>query len=452
MKKNILSIVSFSIILVILSVFGLYSFFDKDEAISEMENRSLAQKPTFSLSSYFSGNFSTDFEEYYNDQFPLRNTLVKLSNKIESFYSCFKIGDGATIIQGQGGVGEGEALSRPYEENTTENETTSISTESTEAESSTVNTTVPETKKPENAVNVDENSKETVYSAQYVILLGNRAMEMYTNSYKKIDNYVNTLNKFKRTMPDTKIYCMLAPTSIEFYAPKKYNDGKSKSQYQGIKYAYSKLNGITPIDAYSEIAPHTDEYLYFRTDHHWTARGAYYAYRAFAKTANFEPVDINSLKTGTLKPFLGSLYRATQSTVLEKDPDYLEYFIPQTNTTAIAANDSAMKKSYKIKVINTNITSKNKYLSFVEGDHPVIKITTDAPVKRSILVIKESYANAFVPWLCNNYSEIYVIDPRKLSVNIASFVKTNSIQEVMFLNYMFIPSNKTYMEALNKMG
>ena len=245
---------------------------------------------------------------------------------------------------------------------------------------------------------------------------------------------------------------MLAPTSIEFYAPKKYNDGKSKSQYQGIKYAYSKLNGITPIDAYSEIAPHTDEYLYFRTDHHWTARGAYYAYRAFSKTANFEPVDIKSLETGTLKPFLGSLYRATQSTVLEKDPDYLEYFVPKTNTTAIAANDAAMNKSYKIKVINTNITSKNKYLSFVEGDHPVVKITTDAPNKRSILVIKESYANAFVPWLCNNYSEVYVIDPRKLSVNIAGFVKANSIQEVLFLNYMFIPTNKTYMEALSSMG
>ena len=60
--------------------------------------------------------------------------------------------------------------------------------------------------------------------------------------------------------------------------------------------------------AYPEIAAHTNEYLYFRTDHHWTARGAYYAYRAFANTAGFTPVEINSLRTGKLSPFLGTLY------------------------------------------------------------------------------------------------------------------------------------------------
>ena len=85
--------------------------------------------------------------------------------------------------------------------------------------------------------------------------------------------------------------------------------------------------------------------------------------------------------------------------------------------------------------------SSNKYLAFLGGDHGVTKITTDAPGNRSIVVIKESYANAFVPWLCNNYKTVYVIDPRQINVNLANFVKTNSIDEVLFLNYMFIPTN-----------
>ena len=447
MAKKLITIVSFAVIFIILSAFGLCSLFDKDEAISEAENRTLAQKPSFSLTSYFSGEYTKLFEEYYNDQFPARNALVKLSNKIEAFYSSLRVGDGATIIQSQGGVGEGEALSRPVETDTKENSSNTVDTTDSPTNSSDSQST-----KPENAVSVDDDVKETVYSAQYVILLNNRAMEMYSNNYKKIDGYIDTLNRLKKGLPDTKVYCLLAPTSIEFYAPKKYNNSNSKSQYQGIEYAYSKLKDITPIDAYSAIAPHTDEYLYFRTDHHWTARGAYYAYTAFSKVAKFDPVDIKSLETGVLKPFTGSLFRATQSTVLEKNPDYLEYFVPKTTTTAIAANDAAMKESYKIKVINTNITTSNKYLAFVEGDHPVVKITTDTPGNRSILIIKESYGNAFVPWLCNNYKEIYVIDPRKLTVDISSFVKSNFIQEVMFLNYMFIPTNNTFMDALNKMG
>ena len=100
MKKiqKILTAVSFSVVLAVFTVVGFYSFFDKDEKVSEMENRNLAQKPSFSASSYFSGDFASKFEEYYNDQFPGRNGLVKISNKIKSFYSFLKIGDGATVI------------------------------------------------------------------------------------------------------------------------------------------------------------------------------------------------------------------------------------------------------------------------------------------------------------------------------------------------------------------
>ena len=218
-------------------------------------------------------------------------------------------------------------------------------------------------------------------------------------------------------------------------------------------YIYEQLKDITPVNAYAEMAAHTDEYLYFRSDHHWTTLGAYYAYRTFAKVAGFTPVDKNTLQTGKLSPFLGLFYKDTKSTALSNDPDYVEYFIPPVNTTAIASDsDAAMSNSYSIKVINTETTSSNKYLAFVGGDHGVVKITTDAQSDKSIVVIKESYANAFVPWLCANYKTIYVLDPRQLTVKLADFVKTNSIDEVLFLNYMFIPSNPKFMNALENMA
>lgn len=443
--QKVLSVISFSIIIAVFTVVGFYSFFDKDEKSSEMENRNLAQRPSFSLSSYFSGDFTSDFEEYYNDQFPARNMLVKISNKIEAFYSFLTIGDGETIIKNNGGVGDGEALS--HEEETA----ASTIPDSTQSPSTTESST--ETTQPQNAVTVPDDAQETVYTSNYIVLLGNRLMEQYTNVYKKMDVYAETLNRLKSEMPDTKVYSLMAPTSIEFYAPKKYNTGKSHSQYMGINYIYDELNGITTVDAYSQLAAHTNEYLYFRSDHHWTARGAYYAYLAFAQQAGFTPVDINTLETGKLSPFLGTLYRATQSSVVEKDPDYVEYFIPSTQTEAIASDtDPTLTSHYKVKVVNTEITSSNKYLAFLGGDHGVTKITTDAPNERSIVVIKESYANAFVPWLCNNYKTVYVIDPRQMDVKLASFVKSNNIDEVLFLNYMFIPTNSKYMTALENMG
>lgn len=442
--QKILTVFSFSIVLIVVASVGFYSFFDNDEKSSEMENRNLAQKPAFSLSSYFSGDFASRFEEYYNDQFPGRNGLVKISNKIESFYSSLKLG-GTTVIKKQGGIGDGEALSHEEESNVSSSD-----------ENTTYAQTEPdsyETTQPKSVVTVAEDAKETVYSSQYIILINNRLMEEYTNVYKKMDIYAAALNKLKAQLPDVKVYSLMAPTSIEFYAPKKYNTGKAHSQYQGINYIYGELKDITPIDAYSEISKHTDEYLYFRTDHHWTSLGAYYAYCAFAKKAGFTPVNKDILQTGKLSPFLGTLYKATQSAAVEKDPDYVEYFIPATSTTAIASDTSAsLSNSYSVKVINTEIKSSNKYLAFLGGDHGVTKITTDAPGDRSIVVIKESFANAFVPWLCNNYKTIYVIDPRQINVNLASFVKTNSIDEVLFLNYMFIPTNAKFMTALENMG
>ena len=112
---------------------------------------------------------------HYNDQFPGRNGLVKISNKIKSFYSFLKIGDGATVIKNNGGIGDGEALSHEDESNA---ETTG---EQTTTPSETAKST--ETTQPINAAEVDETGKETVYSNQYIILLDNRLMEQYTNVY-----------------------------------------------------------------------------------------------------------------------------------------------------------------------------------------------------------------------------------------------------------------------------
>ena len=284
--------------------------------------------------------------------------------------------------------------------------------------------------KPKNAVSVSDDVKIKTYSGTSLIEIGNRVMEPYGNAYKNMKAYADALNRLKAEMPDTKAYCLMAPTAIEFYAPSKYNTGVSKSQYEGMCYIYEQLKDITPVNAYAEMAAHT-----------------------FAKVAGFTPVDKNTLQTGKLSPFLGLFYKDTKSTALSNDPDYVEYFIPPVNTTAIASDtDAAMSNSYSIKVINTETTSSNKYLAFVGGDHGVVKITTDAQSDKSIVVIKESYANAFVPWLCANYKTIYVLDPRQLTVKLADFVKTNSIDEVLFLNYMFIPSNPKFMNALENMA
>ena len=244
---------------------------------------------------------------------------------------CRRSGGGdAAVVCGMREQGHPGRLFRAAGEQTTEERTTEPQTNE---DGSLV--------KPKNAVSVSDDVKIKTYSGTSLIEIGNRVMEPYGNAYKNMKAYADALNRLKAEMPDTKAYCLMAPTAIEFYAPSKYNTGVSKSQYEGMCYIYEQLKDITPVNAYAEMAAHTDEYLYFRSDHHWTTLGAYYAYRTFAKVAGFTPVDKNTLQTGKLSPFLGLFYKDTKSTALSNDPDYVEYFIPPVNTTAIASDTDA---------------------------------------------------------------------------------------------------------------
>ena len=102
-----------------------------------------------------------------------------------------------------------------------------------------------------------------------------------------------------------------------------------------------------------------------------------------------------------------------------------------------------------IPVVAESTQSTNKYMIFIEGDNALTKITTDAGTGRSLLILKDSFANAIVPWLCNNYSEIYVIDPRSLSSgDLAGFVKDNNIGEVAVVNYIMSTRNDKYIKGL----
>ena len=248
---------------------------------------------------------------------------------------------------------------------------------------------------------------------------------------------------------------MLAPTRMEFYGPEEYRTG-SHSQQMGISTAYLALNPeVTGVDAYSEIARHTDEYEYFRTDHHWTARGAYYAYKAFCESAGLTCTPLDSFQSGKLDDFVGSMYRYTQSENLKKNPDYVEYFLPRYDVSAESFSTADMTDGKPLRVISTNITDESsKYLTFIQGDKPLIKMVSSCGSGKKVLLIKESYGNALAPFLLDIFSEVYVLDPRQESIqgmNIPSFVENNGIDTVLFCNYTMVPSNSKYMNALNAM-
>ena len=416
---------------------GVVSFFDADKQISDKENRGLAKRPVAAWSNVFSGKFSSDFETYYNDQFPFRNLWLDFDAKMQVLFKGVG-GDQEIVVLDKKDDFGGQALHDESSQPTPDDPNPSSDAGAPES-----------TESVGNGVKDEDITEEK----NYIIIdkKTSRAMELYTNVKAKNAAYAQEVSRLARNLPGKTVYCMVAPTALEFYASEKYRVG-NKSQKTAIDELYASLtDGVKPVDAYTPISKHTSEYLYFRSDHHWTQLGAYYAHTAFAGVAGYKPGVINpNTPSGKLEGFLGSLFRSTQSSVLSDKPDTVQYWQPMTPCRVEYFNDVSMQNGKSISLITTNITNKSMlYLSFLEGDHPLVRINTDVKNGRSILVVKESYGNAIVPFLVENYENIYVIDPRKLKTNIPSFVSANDIGEVLCINYIFVPTNKEYMSAFS---
>jgi hypothetical protein len=446
------------IILFIVPVFaiGIISIFIQKPTFSLSENRMLKKSPAFNITTVFSDTFMKGFEDFYSDTFPFREQLMPLNKIINSIYMIGGNKGSALISIGDIDLGQGQtALSSvPSVSSNSSSSKSTSSHQTTSSSNVTSSQPVSSAPSPTGGSAVDSN---------VLYLLGNRIMEIYSHQPSKIDIYANVINRLNNDLPGVQIYSLLAPTSVQFYAPQTYHSG-NKDQQKSTDYLDSKLNpDIKPVSVISTIGQHTDDYLYFRTDHHWTARGAYWAYTGFAKAAGFEPVQLSQFTNiGRIDNFLGSLFKYIsiypQADAISKDPDYVEYFMPIVSTDTKVYSSTAMTNGVSIQVVNPNIGSgqSDKYLCFISGDNPLTKITTSVKNGKKILVTKESYANALIPFLTSHYEEIYVVDPRKFnssgkpSLNLPDFIKKQGIGEVLVINYSFAISNATFMNSFSK--
>ena len=412
----------------VLTVFGVISFVDEDKLISETENRALAARPQLTLSAIFSGKYTVEYENYYSDNFPARDFFIGVNSKLKNVLTRFSLGESTDVIisvdkSDDDFAGEGIDLGvTPQEDEGMK----------------------------ENTAQVTPDDEASIKGS--IIVSGDRAMEIYTYKEKDAQRYASIVNKTAAAMPEgVKLYSLVAPTAVEFYGTKTYREG-IHSQREAIKNIYSKLDkNVISVDAYSALVEKSEEYIYFRTDHHWTARGAYYAYDAFCKKAELTAPAIESFTTHRIEDFVGSLHRSSQADVLKKNPDYVECFELQVDATNTVYSSSEMTDGISTYIVAKKVNADNKYLAFISGDQPIEKITTSVKNGKKIVVLKESFGNAFVPFLCNNYEEIYVVDPRKVDLYLPDFVADNGIQEVLAINYCFGISNSKYCNELEKL-
>lgn len=408
--------------------------------VSQLESRTLKTKPTFALNKLFSGELTREYEEYFADTFIFRENFVKISGKIKELWAL-PGSDNVTLVINKGAnvaeVQKDKDNSPSTSNNSDDNEYLKQGNE----ENENPNTT--------NINNEDEQAKGEVLGR--VLVLNDKAMEIHTFNAAACEYYASFLNSFQEKLNDNNIsvYSLLAPTQIEFVTNKRYRN-LSSPQKKTIEYVNKNFNAkIIPINAYDALKPNTDKYLYFRSDHHWTALGAYYAYTAFMKTKGIEPIPLERYEVEQVSPYLGSLYSTTLGSKIRENPDTVFLYKPFIAHEYTVYYEGPLQTAL---LDMSHAKNKNKYGIFLSGDRPWGRITTEIKNDRKIVIIKDSYANAFVPFLLPHYEEIYIVDPRQFKLNIFQFIKDKGIQEVLFLNYILVTDHNGFTDLLKQMS
>ena len=452
------------LLLAAMALVGLWSLVDIDATESETENRKLAQMPKFSLSRLLDGSFVTELETYYSDTFPGREALLKANKALNKFYYFSGSEENAVVIVDfTNDVGAGGQAMQPVEPEQPE-QTTKPNVPEEPSEPASDAQTPPEPPEEPEEKEPDYDDQE-VTAAGSIIIMGSSAVDIPTATDSIIERYAQAVNNIENAVGDhARVISLVTPNSGQFYSPTEYHTGAHDQQAM-IELCYSNMNDdVLTVDAFSILEANKERDIYFRTDHHWTALGAYFAYTKFCETVGLEAIPLQRFESGTYDRFVGSMYTYTndlpQSTVLKENPDTLTYYLPIAETSAAFYADADVDNSvaYYCEVVNPELpdTEYNKYMCFMSGDHPAALITTDVegPVA---LVLKDSYGNAFLPFLTSHYSKIYVIDPRefnqdgKPSLDLISYVQEREVDDVILVNYTFMINSTKYVRWLNRL-
>ncbi len=512
----------------ILTVFCFCSLFTDSDGFSSFENRHLADRPVFSAKEFFVGDFTDKYETFLLDNFMFRDLSIISYQSYSNIMFLDAFSDNETVLAsvdvdafvtagGQDGLsGTAENVSDPSQPGTegelqhsgisapetadsqknvgvqtavqssqgengrTEGSHTQAGEQGSEASvqgqgqqsgqqpasdqvSGDRQTSGQEQGGTELAAGTTVNEQADTKLNNSLIIYGDRIM-MPTGSSGNLALYGEIMSEFAQIMPEVKVYSITGPTSAAFYASKKYSTG-GYDQSKAERIISGSAEGVTVVKAYDKLMEHSDEYIYFRSDVHWSAMGAYYAYAAFCESAEMEAADIeNDFTKDTYEPFLGGLYsqiyKLPQAARLKNNPEQLDYYIPKLghNVTLYTMGNRKSPRNVD-SIINTDFKSLGayKYACFAWGDQHLEEIRTDNPNGRKVLVLKDSYGSALIPFLVHNYSVVYVIDPKGfnnegcLDFDAKTLISEEKIDDVIFCFSIYGSARKIIRDSLTSL-
>ncbi|NLP26959.1 MAG: hypothetical protein GX365_06385 [Clostridiales bacterium] len=268
--------------------------------------------------------------------------------------------------------------------------------------------------------------------------------------YEKVDKAMEAINNFAS---DNKanVYVMFAPSAGGIYSGELPTNAPIINQKAFIEYMYNKLNSnVTTIDVYNSLYAVRDEYIYYRNDHHWTPYGAFCAYKPAIKRLGFSEISYNKYHIEhASNDFKGTLYSKTLYDKITPDMIDLYNYEGGAKVLSVEVNDGMEIKEYESIYFREYLEEKDKYLVYLGQNQPLITIKTDVKNDRKLLVIKDSYANVFIPFLTQHYREITVLDLRFIRTSYNNIINMDDYNQVLILYNALTMENDDTLKVLN---
>jgi hypothetical protein len=205
---------------------------------------------------------------------------------------------------------------------------------------------------------------------------------------------------------------------------------------------------VTWVDVLGALEPHQREPLYYRTDHHWTGLGAFYAARAMVQAAGLEPLEYDALTWRTTPSPAGSLFRMTQDPQLAKELELTTW--PELGADVRSFSYAGAR--YDVATRRSFIDERAQgYLVYLGGDAPLMAATTPVKNGRRALLVKNSFGNPLGPLLLPHFEQVVVVDYRMYFDTIAALVKRFRITDV-FVQNATLTANDPYHRGRLKLA
>ena len=415
--------------------------------VSMREKRSLAEFPSLTVETLLSGDFFDGVSTWYSDTFPGRETWLDVASAMNNLHGITK--NVVSYSQLSTSEPEIEITLPPAAETPAPPSAESGDSEPAETpEPTPVPTPEPtpyyvEVDTPTESVEtwggLGDNDEKVIHGA--ALQIGGAAFEKFSFNENLTTLNANMVSRAAGIAKeyDVRFFDMPIPASVGVLLSSDLLDRLGMDdQGQAIAYKFEKeSDDVYKVNVFNTLIRHNGEYIYFRTDHHWSALGAYYAYETFCRVAGFEPVPLEDFTELDMGDFLGSFY-STSPAPAKLETDRLYAYQPPGNIEMdVYKNGTHFTAEPIIDMSKSSIF--NKYMCFLGGDHTMTVLTNtdlgdDAP---NCVVYKDSYSNPFVLFLTQHYHRVYALDFRTYdAMGMRSFIQAYHINDVILAESM----------------